>query len=216
MRTKTTLAAAAILAAGLVSSMAQANVYSLNIVGYVNVPVTSGKLALLNNPLIPPGGNNAISNVLTLANGSDATTVFAWNKGTASWDSINYIDGFGWDAPANLPVGSGFFISPTLSQTITFVGDVQTGTSTNVITGGLSLLGSKVPVAGPQPGSTVGNDADSIFTWDAVGQGWVSANYILGFGWDTASINGPVVGVAEGFFYQNTGGTVNWITTLNP
>jgi len=182
----------------------------------VNVPVTQGKLALLANPLIPSGGNTAISNVLTLANGSDATTVFAWNKGTAIWDSINYIDGFGWDASANLPVGSGFFISPTLSQTITFVGDVQTGTSTNVIGTALSLLGSKVPVAGAAPGSTVGNDADSIFTWNAAGQAWVSANYIGGFGWDTASINGPVLGVAEGFFYQNTGAALNWITTLNP
>jgi hypothetical protein len=216
MRTKTTLAAAAILAAGLVSSMAQANVYSLNIVGYVNVPVTSGKLALLNNPLIPSGGNNSISNVLTLANGSDGSSVFQWNTGTASGDAIGWIDGFGWDAPANLNVGNGFFLQPTLSQTVTFVGDVQTGSSTNTITGGLTLLGSKVPVAGPQPGSTVGNDGDAIFTWNAVGQSWNASSFIDGFGWDSVSVNGPAVGVAEGFFYQNTGATVNWITTLNP
>src|SRR5207249_3273515 len=36
MRTKTLLAAAAMLAAGFASSMAQSNVYSLNVVGYVN------------------------------------------------------------------------------------------------------------------------------------------------------------------------------------
>jgi hypothetical protein len=216
MRTKTTLAAAAILAAGLVSSMAQANVYSLNIVGYVNVPVTSGKLALLNNPLIPSGGNTAISNVLTLANGSDGSSVYQWNKATSSWDTIGWIDGFGWDASANLPVGSGFFVSPTLTQTITFVGDVQTGTSTNVIGTALSLLGSKVPVAGPQPGSTVGNDGDSIFTWDAVAGTWVTSGFIGGFGWDSANVNGPALNVGEGFFYQNTGAALNWITTLNP
>lgn len=216
MRTKTTLAAAAILAAGLVSSMAQANVYSLNIVGYVNVPVTSGKLALLANPLIPSGGNTAISNVLTLANGSDSSTIFQWNTGTSSWDAIGWIDGFGWDTAANLDLGKGFFLQPTLTQTVTFVGEVQTGTSTNAINGGLSLLGSKVPVAGPVPGSAVGNDSDSIFTWNAVGQAWNASSFIDGFGWDSASVNGPVLGVAEGFFYQNTGASLNWITTLNP
>ena len=41
MRTKALLCAAA-LAAGTAASMAQSNVYSLNIVGYVNVPLTSG------------------------------------------------------------------------------------------------------------------------------------------------------------------------------
>jgi hypothetical protein len=216
MRTKTTLAAAAILAAGLVSSMAQANVYSLNIVGYVNVGVTNGKLSLLANPLIPSGGNTAISNVLTLANGSDASTVFQWNKGTASWDAIGWIDGFGWDTAANLNLGTGFFLQPTLTQTVTFVGDVQTGTSTNAITSGLSLLGSKIPVAGPAPGSTVGNDGDTIFSWNTGGQTWVANGFIDGFGWDSASVNGPLLGVAEGFFYQNTGAALNWITTLNP
>ncbi len=196
--------------------MAQANVYSLNIVGYVNVPVTSGKLALLSNPLIPSGGNTAITNVLTLANGSDSSVIFQWNKTTSSWDTIGWIDGFGWDTAANLNVGSGFFLQPTLTQTVTFVGDVQTGTSTNAIGTGLSLLGSKVPVAGPAPGSTVGNDTDSIFTWDATAGTWVTSGFIGGFGWDSASVNGPVIGVAQGFFYQNTGAALNWITTLNP
>ena len=182
----------------------------------MNVTVENGKLALLNNPLIPSGGNAAISNVLTLANGSDGSTVFQWNKGSSSWDAIGWIDGFGWDTPATLAVGNGFFLQPTLTQTVTFVGEVQTGTSTNAITTGLSLLGSKVPVAGPQPGSTVGNDGDAIFTWNAVGQAWNASSFIGGFGWDSASVNGPVVGVAEGLFYQNTGAALNWITTLNP
>jgi len=216
MRTKTTLAAAAILAAGLLSSMAQANVYSLNIVGYVNVPVTSGKLALLANPLISSGGNYNITNVLTLQNGSDGSTLFQWNKATSSWNTVGWIDGFGWDTAANLNLGQGFFLQPTLSQTVTFVGDVQTGTSTNAIAGGLSLLGSKVPVAGPAPGSTVGNDGDTIFTWNSTAGAWVPNGFIGGFGWDSASINGPVVNVADGFFYQNTGASLNWITTLNP
>ncbi len=49
MRIKALLCAAA-LAAGAVSSMAQSNVYSLNIVGYVNVPLVTG-FNLIANPL---------------------------------------------------------------------------------------------------------------------------------------------------------------------
>src|ERR1700691_3524535 len=63
MRTKTLLLTAALVAAGVASSMAQSNVYSLNIVGYVNIPVTKGNLYLLENPFDTGTGNN-ITNVV--------------------------------------------------------------------------------------------------------------------------------------------------------
>ncbi|MCX6922739.1 MAG: hypothetical protein NT154_05925, partial [Verrucomicrobia bacterium] len=59
MRTKTLLGLAA-LAVGLSSSMAQ--VYSLNVVGYVNVPLQANKLSFLSVPLTPNGGNYNITN----------------------------------------------------------------------------------------------------------------------------------------------------------
>src|SRR5437667_4436469 len=49
MRTKALLCAAGLLAAGVATSMAQSNVYSLNIVGYANVKIISGP-GLYNNP----------------------------------------------------------------------------------------------------------------------------------------------------------------------
>ncbi|EEF62403.1 hypothetical protein Cflav_PD5038, partial [Pedosphaera parvula Ellin514] len=42
MRTKTTLLTAALLAVGAISATAQSNVYSLNVVGYINVPIGQG------------------------------------------------------------------------------------------------------------------------------------------------------------------------------
>ena len=52
MRTKTLILAAALTAAGLASSLAQSNVYSLNVVGYVNKTLTGGSLfSVVNNPL---------------------------------------------------------------------------------------------------------------------------------------------------------------------
>lgn len=219
MRTKSLLAAAAIVAAGALSSMAQSNVYSLNIVGYVNVGITNGKLSLLSNPLKPSNGDYNITNTVKLQDpGSDSSTIYTWNAGTSSWDPFTYIDGFGWFPDAPVALGTGFFIQPTLTQTITFVGEVQTGTSTNVISGALSLLGSKTPQGGSQPGGTVGHDSDTIFTWDGNGN-WVPYTFIDTYGWfdpSSAETNGPVLKVADAFFYQNLGGSLNWIKTLNP
>lgn len=200
--------------------MAQ-NVYSLNIVGYVNVPVTNGVLALIANPLKPANGDYNITNVVKLADGTSAGSVlYKWNKNTVSWDAWDWFDSFGWFSPngdgfANL--GEGFFLSSAINQTITFVGEVQTGTSTNTITAGLNLLGNKVPVAGNEPGGTVGAAGDTVYTWDGVQ--WINQDYFDGYGWfdlNSSETNGPALRVAEGFFYLNTGASKDWIKTLNP
>src|SRR2546421_1894502 len=60
MRTKTLVCAAA-LAAGALTSWAQSNVYSLNVVGYVNVVFPPGQFTVFANPL--NNANNAISNI---------------------------------------------------------------------------------------------------------------------------------------------------------
>ena len=69
MRTKTLLSTAALLAAGVATPMAQSsNVYSLNVVGYVNVPVYGGgQYNMICNPL-----NNANNNITNLFSGSGA------------------------------------------------------------------------------------------------------------------------------------------------
>lgn len=221
MRTKSLLAAAAIVAAGALSSMAQSNVYSLNIVGYVNVPVTNGVLALLANPLNPAGGDNNLTNVVKLLDGSSGGSVlYKWNQGTTSWDAWDWFDTFGWFNPNGdgfAPIGEGFFLSSAINQTITFVGEVQTGTSTNNITAGLNLLGNKAPVAGSEPGGLVGEAGDTVYTWD--GSQWVNQDYFDTYGWfdlNSSETNGPTIKVAEGFFYLNNGANKQWIKTLNP
>src|SRR5580704_8349750 len=103
MRTKTLLLTAALVAAGVASSMAQSNVYSLNIVGYVNIPVTKGKLYMLNNPFDTGTGNN-ISNVLVqpyvnLTDGSDGgwdgTVIYQFSQ-AGGYALDGYNAGFGW------------------------------------------------------------------------------------------------------------------------
>src|SRR5260370_42625696 len=74
MRTKALLCAAA-LAAGAVTSMAQSNVYSLNVVGYVNKSFQNGFFTLVCNPL--DDGTNTLGSILQ--NPPDNTQVFRWS-----------------------------------------------------------------------------------------------------------------------------------------
>src|SRR5271166_2726177 len=74
MRTKTLLCMAA-LAAGVATSMAQSNVYSLNVVGYVNYPFTLGNYTLVSNPL-----DNTTNDLNTILPGvPDGTSVGLWS-----------------------------------------------------------------------------------------------------------------------------------------
>ena len=76
MRTKL-IAAAAILAAGLASSMAQSNVYSLNVVGYVNKTFVAGGFTAAANPL--NGTNNSLNTIMKGTQVPDNTLVFLWD-----------------------------------------------------------------------------------------------------------------------------------------
>src|ERR1051325_7668433 len=85
MRTKT-LVCAAIRAAGLASSMAQSNVYSLNVVGYYNVVIPGGTKVMLANQLNTT--NNTLAGVLP-GPYADGTTFFYFNGGFSAspWDT---------------------------------------------------------------------------------------------------------------------------------
>jgi len=146
MRTKTLLSIAALTAAGVASSMAQSNVYSLNIVGYCNVP-TRGGYNFQSNPL-----NNGNNNATTLypnpspdggaSNGPrDGDNIQKWTG--ASWNvtvfdaltddtTTGYTDVSGANArPAPvLASGEGYlYFNNNGSNVTTFVGDVRIGTN---------------------------------------------------------------------------------------
>src|ERR1700744_2623354 len=93
MRTKTLLIAAAALAAGVISSEAQ--VYSQNIVGYINLPLSPG-YTLIGNQLSTDltGTNNTVASVFgtnLLVN----TAVLAWEPGIAGYTSATWINSKG-------------------------------------------------------------------------------------------------------------------------
>jgi hypothetical protein len=196
MRTKTLLIAAVLGVAGLASASAQ--VTSVNAVGYVNKDLAQG-LNLIANPL--SNGGNTIGEVIPTA--PNGAVVFVWNG--AGYDSSTYavIPGVlaGWTPEISLPVGDGFWLDSPEATTITFVGEVLQGDASNKEVGaGLSIQGSKVPVAGDLDahGFPAAN-GDVAFSWN--GTSFDSATYavIPGVleGWDPAA---PALGVGDALF----------------
>lgn len=211
--------------------MAQSNVYSLNIVGYANVPV-GGSLSAISNPLRAgtAGAVDRADQVIPYADGNNIQiwTGIGWSLyAMDSLSGTGWVDGNGVDVPlASLPVlngGKGFLYGNNVgTTTVTFVGEVRTGTNTVAIPGGLSALGSPLPVGGPistgAPNLQV-QDGDNVQFWSGTGWVFYGRDSLSGTGWvdgggvDTAE---PSLTVGQGFFYGNNIGAFNWQQVLNP
>lgn len=212
MRTKSLFAAAAIVAAGVVSSMAQSNVYSLNVVGYVNKSFPAFQFVMVNNSL-----KNTNSDLNTLIpNPPDGTTVFKWNVGNQDLDGTApaFVTGSGWVPNIAVAPGEGFFVASGGDFTNTFVGEVRQGSLTNVLVGNFAFeaVGSQVPVGGSITNVMVGypaEDGDSVFRWNIGLQDLdpTVSTYVVGTGW----VPDVSIGVGDGFFISRVAGSVNWV-----
>jgi len=232
---KTLLIAAAALVAGIVTSEAQ--VYSANVVGYVNVTLPgNGGTVLIANPF-DDGNGNQLTNILTsalpgatLGNGSK---VFYYSGG--SLNGINKGPS-AWASSISLPPGTGFYVqngkagnnSPTLTNT--FVGSVivLAGNSvTNDIPAGYSLQGSTIPFAGNITiAGTSGGDPNLNYSGPLPGGSLGTGSQILGVDPNTYSpfsVSKPASGnwgvtvglaVGEGFWINNKGADTNLVQTL--
>jgi hypothetical protein len=216
---KKTLVLAACAIAGVLTASAQSNVYSLNIVGYVNTVFKGGgAYTLCANPLDAPT-NDAIS-MLPLNTLNNGSRVMTWNG--AGYDVM--LKSFGAWSPTNvnLPVGKGFFVrnNLTTNYTVTFVGNVLggvPGTNTTDIVPGYQLYGSKAPIGGDvfATGNNTLNmggilaalpNGSRVMTWDNSGSGAYSIA-LKSFGaWSPTN---KLINVGEGFFIRNNSLTTN-------
>ena len=208
---KTLLIAAAALVAGVVSSQAQ--VYSANIVGYVNYRCPASTLTLLSNPLDDGtntandlAGSHCPTSRLQIWNGTGFTLIqkpagFAGNPSTARRD---------WFL---CEVGSA-------NYTNTFVGNVVPApggnTATNALpAGSLALVGSILPVSGNF--NDVGTNAfnlnrhdcptsRTVQIWNGI---WFYPIHqdLVGFRGQSGLYSGPR------FLYQGVS-AANWVQTL--
>ena len=142
MRTKTLLLSAVALAAGVLASQAQSNVYSANIVGYVNATNAANQYVLLANPL--DNGTNDITGLLPSA--PNGAQVLVLQGGVLQ--SSSKTKGV-WSQDFVVTPGTGFFFKSPNDGTNTFVGNVA-GPSNNIVApaGITVLVGSPIPFSG--------------------------------------------------------------------
>jgi hypothetical protein len=226
MRTKALLSVAAI-AASAISAMAQANVYSLNIVGYATVSIPSG-YSLMANPL-SSGATNGANEIMPVIDGE---IILTWTG--SKFAQTGFDSGFGgWvdandnpSSPPSLPPGKGFFFFNPLGATnVTFVGQVVPNPgSTNSINlaSGYSLVGSAIPATVTSitnaPVSLPVIDGMILLQWDASKQKYVQTGFDSGFGgWVDANDNpsaAPPLAIGQGFFFFNPLAAQNWNQAL--
>jgi len=201
MRTKTLLIAAAAIAA-IVTSSAQ-NVYSQNVVGYVNAVYPANGFTMIANPLNTT--NNTV--VSLIQNPRLGMIVYKFAAGFQA----NSFNGSTWNTPsASLNPGEGafLFVPAGAPYTNTYVGEVLQGSLTNAVPQGFAMLGSKVPQTG-----LVQTDLAFPATLGTI-------VYKFAAGFQASSYNGatwnpsqPTINVGEGFFsFQPSAQT--WVRTF--
>jgi len=226
---------------GSVAVMAQSNVYSLNAVGYINVTLLPN-WNIVTCPLIS-SPDNTLATLLpntTKAYGGPGyhMVVYAFTGGTYSGSDTAVIpaaspNGSGWISGGTLAINPGsavWIFNPfTSNLNATWVGTVPSGSQTNALISGYSLVGSIVPATGDLITNSIThftgqNKNDVIYAWDPVNQGyysyeWFPAFGIWGYNGSTSTPADPTVtNIYEGFYYFNnssTSTTLNWVETYS-
>lgn len=194
--------------------MAQSNVYSLNVVGYVNVAYKAGFNAAA-NPLVG-SPDNTLNTIMSGSGVPDNTIVFQWNSTIQDFDATlpTYVAGSGtWTPNAPIIQGQGVFVLAPSDFTNTFVGEVKQGSTTTAIAPGFNGIASPVPIAGDTATILTGmtpSDNDQAFKWNATAQDFTEiATYVAASSTWTPVVN---FGVGEGLFYLSSApSTVNWV-----
>jgi hypothetical protein len=224
MRTKTLLLTAALSAAGIASSMAQ--VYSINIVGYVNLTMKPG-FNLVANPLTAGTPANSLNAVLPAAPLETQVLKFANNNYSSDIsDGTTWLDaGTGDPSTTVVAPGQGFFyFNPAATdRTVTLVGEVTKGNNLTVpIPPGFSLVSSITP---QDISLTAANGFTQLLEMQYLTFNSMTQNYDVGLINDGTQWLNSVTGdpadahplVGQGFFIFNPDSVAhNWVRNFNP
>jgi hypothetical protein len=215
---------------GSISVMAQStNVYSLNAVGYINVTIEPGYNIIACPLLAAP--DNTVNSVLNNGAGQyNGSTVFFYSPATGySSDLANTAktaNTNGWTHNGTNVLAPGlacWFLSPFPTNiTVTFVGTVPSGPMTNALLAGYNLVSSVLPVSGDIVTNSLSsltnyNLGDSVITYDPIAgyETYQSSATKGSTGYDnnwTSPHGDPITSnVYSGFWYLNSGATVNWV-----
>jgi len=223
MKIKSLAIAAATLAVGAITSQAQ--VYSQNVVGYVNVIYPAGQFVMSANPLTT--GNDVLTNVLQGVPG--ASHLYYWTGST--WATYQYsgvqhkwLNGVADVSNTNLAPGIGFFLVAQSNFTNTYAGTIVASTggghATNSLTTSLTPVGAPVPYGDVVTNSSTFNltvsGSSTLQTWNIANQTFDPVYQYSGVQhvWKQGTtVTNPVILVAQGFFISAQAAT-NWIQTL--
>jgi hypothetical protein len=213
MRAKTLLCLAA-LAAGAATTMAQSNVYSLNIVGYVTYTQAPNTFRLAGNPL--NATNNDVKYVFTSGPQYPGLTVYKRNSAGTGYDQASFDSDLNdWNGPLVVNPGDGLwvFAPPGTPFTNTFVGEVKLN-STNLLKAGFDLKASALPQQGLIQTDLLapGAAGDVVYIQNSAGTGYDQYPYDSDIGFWAPE---PVIPVAKGFWYYNAGANKNWIRNFS-
>lgn len=199
-------------AAAAITIPASAQVYSANIVGYVNYTQAAGTFDISANPL--SNGDNSVSTVF--ANPVSGLQIYKQNATGTGYDIAVYDpDEGGWTSALSLPPGVGFWVfapAGASAYSTTFVGEVVQN-STNALPAGFSLKSSIFPQAGKLQ-TDLGMPAvagDQVYMYNGAGYSTFIIDPDEG-GWAPSE---PSVKVAQGFwFYTPT--AKSWTKNYTP
>jgi hypothetical protein len=200
------LLGAALLAAGAATSMAQSNVYSLNVVGYYNITCPANQYVLIANQLNTT--NNTLGNVIPNPPPNSIFQKFNGGYTAYSFDDVDLV----WTPNGNAsfaPGEGGFFKSPS-ATTITFVGEVPQGSLTNTLPiGSYAIRGSIVPQAADVNTLGIPGEANDIL--QTFNGGYTAYSFDdVDLVW-TPSV--PSLNVGQAFFYKKAASSTQskWI-----
>lgn len=189
MRTKALFVAAATGIAALTTSMAQ--VYSVNVVGYINLDLQNGFNLVANQ--LDNGNGNLIVDVLgdQLPEGSG---VFKFVPSLGTYQSLSYSFG-SWAGSAEalaetMAPGEAVFVNSIGASTVTLVGEVMEGAQDVDLPLGFSTFSAVAPVVTDLSAAEVAfpvEDGDSFWVFDASTQGYVPSSYSFG-AWSPAAL----------------------------
>jgi hypothetical protein len=189
MRTKALFVAAATGIAALTTSLAQ--VYSVNVVGYINIDLANGFTMIANQ--LDNGNGNLIVDVIG-DQLDDGTIVYKWNG--AGYDILTYDliwDGTPSALAGTLAPGEGAFVRAPAAKTITVVGEVMEGANDVSIAAGFNIISSVAPVStdlSAAGASWPAVDGDLFYVWDQAKNGGAGGYDIITYDliWDPAPL----------------------------
>jgi hypothetical protein len=209
MRAKTLILITALGALGLAS--VQGQVFSVNIVGYVNVELAGDNFSLITNPLV--SDSTDINDLIPTAPAGSKAYQYNSDTGTFAIGTYDDLDEAWIGDEIGLWPGNGVFFWNQGGDpiTVTFVGEVKQGELSTPLAAGFSIVSSQAPIAGTANELGLPSVAGmKVYQWN--GGGYNIATYD---DLDETYLGDVTIGVGEAFWVNNPGDAGSWDVTFN-